>query len=132
MPWPKIKEDMQRFVKLTTGRTVVMGRKTWEASDMPSPLPNRHNIVVTRSPSFKAVGADVVTSIDDIPPNSIIIGGAGLLVAALPRISTIFLTVVSGKYPCDTYINLQDIFDTFTTTTELSTPTYRLITCNRI
>lgn len=48
LPWPKSKTDLQRFKNITTGHTVVMGRSTWD-SDMPKPLPNRRNIVLSKT-----------------------------------------------------------------------------------
>jgi dihydrofolate reductase len=50
MPWPKNTDDLKWFRSMTAGSCVVMGRKTWE-SDMPKPLPNRVNAVVSSSSS---------------------------------------------------------------------------------
>jgi dihydrofolate reductase len=47
MPWPKNLKDLNWFKVHTIGHIVVMGRGTWDATDMPSPLPNRTNWVVT-------------------------------------------------------------------------------------
>ena len=50
LPW-HISTDLKRFRKLTDGKIVVMGRKTWDS--LPArfkPLPNRHNIIITREP----------------------------------------------------------------------------------
>lgn len=47
IPW-NIKEDMKHFKNTTTGNTIIMGRKTWESIGE-KPLPNRHNIVITRN-----------------------------------------------------------------------------------
>lgn len=47
LPW-KIPDDMKRFKGLTTGKSVVMGRKTFDSLKMPAGLPNRKNVVVTR------------------------------------------------------------------------------------
>ena len=58
-----IPEDLRRFRKLTTGHTVIMGRKTF--CSLPSgALPNRHNIVVTRNPDFRAEGVTTVGSLE--------------------------------------------------------------------
>src|SRR5512143_227458 len=59
MPW-RLKSDMQRFKALTTGKPVVMGRKTFIS--LRRPLPGRTNIVVTRDVNFRAAGAVVTTS----------------------------------------------------------------------
>src|SRR5574343_2049706 len=59
-----IPEDMAHFKALTSGQTVVMGRKTWES--LPPrfrPLPGRHNIVISRQANYSAPGAEVATSL---------------------------------------------------------------------
>ena len=47
LPW-HITEDLQNFKKVTLNQTVIMGRKTWDSLPI-KPLPNRHNIVISRS-----------------------------------------------------------------------------------
>ena len=59
IPW-RLKSDMQRFKALTTGKPVVMGRKTF--ASIGRPLPGRTNIVVTRDAGFRGPGAVVTTS----------------------------------------------------------------------
>jgi dihydrofolate reductase len=61
IPW-RLKTDLQRFKALTSGKPVVMGRKTFLS--LRRPLPGRTNIVMTRDPSFRAAGAVVTTSLD--------------------------------------------------------------------
>ena len=60
LPW-RIAEDLQRFKALTLGHPIIMGRKTWES--LGRPLPERHNIVITRNPGYCAQGATVVASV---------------------------------------------------------------------
>ena len=67
LPW-KIAEDMKRFKALTTGHAIIMGRKTWDSIGR-RPLPNRTNIIVTRT-GVKATNSSdtgflVATNIDD-------------------------------------------------------------------
>ena len=62
LPW-RLKSDMAYFRKVTMGKPVVMGRKTWDSLPR-KPLPGRTNIVVTRDRAFQAAGALVVTSVD--------------------------------------------------------------------
>jgi len=59
IPW-RLKSDMQRFKRLTIGKPVVMGRKTFQS--LPKPLVGRTNIVLTRDTAFEANGALVTTS----------------------------------------------------------------------
>ena len=56
-------EDLKRFKELTKGKTIVMGRKTWES--LPNKLPNRKHIVLTRDTNYKIVD-DSVTIMNDI------------------------------------------------------------------
>ncbi len=62
LPW-RLKSDMQRLKAITTGKPVVMGRKTF--ASIGRPLSGRTNIVVTRDASFRAAGAVVTTSFTD-------------------------------------------------------------------
>ena len=62
MPW-RLKSDLRRFKALTSGKPVVMGRKTF--ASIGRPLPGRTNIVVTRDTSFRAAGAVVTSSFAD-------------------------------------------------------------------
>jgi dihydrofolate reductase len=61
IPW-RLKSDMRRFKAMTTGKPIVMGRKTFES--FPRPLPGRTNIVITRNAGYAAAGAVVTTSRD--------------------------------------------------------------------
>lgn len=60
IPW-SIPEDLQRFKRLTTSQTVVMGRKTWESLPI-KPLPYRRNVVLTTAERKDNYPEDVVTS----------------------------------------------------------------------
>lgn len=62
IPW-RIPEDMKHFKAVTSGRPVVMGRVTYES--IGRPLPNRTNIVITRSPGWSAEGVTTVGSVDE-------------------------------------------------------------------
>lgn len=55
--------DLKRFKALTTGNTILMGRKTFESLPKGA-LPNRRNVVISRNAEYKAEGAEVFTSID--------------------------------------------------------------------
>ncbi|MBS0533817.1 MAG: dihydrofolate reductase [Proteobacteria bacterium] len=61
LPW-RLKSDLQHFKRVTSGRPVVMGRKTFES--IGKPLPNRTNIVMTRDRQFAVAGATLATSLD--------------------------------------------------------------------
>lgn len=106
IPW-RIPEDMAHFRALTTGSTVVMGRRTWES--LPPrfrPLPDRANVVLTRSTSFAAPGARVVSSLSSAlrePGDIWVIGGAQVWAEALPYASTAVVTDVDLEVDGDVY-----------------------------
>ncbi|MGV2643929.1 dihydrofolate reductase, partial [Clostridium perfringens] len=58
-----ISEDLKRFKEITSGNTIIMGRKTFES--LPKILPNSHHIIITRDKSFK-VDSPMVEVVNDI------------------------------------------------------------------
>ena len=107
IPW-RLPEDMRRFKAITMGKPVVMGRKTWDSLPR-KPLPGRTNIVITRDRALHAPGAIVVHSLDEAlaraacerPDEIMIVGGAEIYLAALPRADTVHLTQVHGDFEGD-------------------------------
>jgi len=95
-----ISDDLKRFRALTTGKTVVLGRKTLAGFPGGRPLKNRRNIVLSSDTSLVIEGAEVVHSADealallkDVPQEDIcIIGGASVYEAFLPYIQVCKLT----------------------------------------
>ncbi len=106
MPW-HISEDLKRFKRLTLGKKIIMGRKTWESLPF-KPLKNRENIVLTRSKDFKAEGAVVVHSLADAlalldnEEEAFIIGGGNIYKQALPFTQKLYITEVHSEYEGDT------------------------------
>jgi dihydrofolate reductase len=106
IPW-RIPEDLAHFRALTIGSTVVMGRRTWDS--LPPrfrPLPNRVNVVLTRSPSFVADGADVVHSLRDALAREgavWVAGGGEVYAEALPFADRVEVTEVRAAFEGDTY-----------------------------
>ncbi len=102
LPW-HLPADLAHFRRLTTGHSIVMGRRTWQS--LGRALPNRQNLVVSRDPGFHAEGASVAHSLQqaiglaDLPQPVFVIGGAGLFGEALAQATTIHLTEVHGDYP---------------------------------
>lgn len=104
LPW-RLPDDLKRFRALTTGHTVVMGRKTWES--LARALPERQNIVVTRQPGYRAAGAATAATLEDalaqatLPAPIFCIGGAELYRAALPGADTLHITEIERAFKGD-------------------------------
>ena len=102
-----IPKDLKRFKELTQGHSVIMGRKTFES--LPSPLPNRRNIVVTRNKEYSPEGIEVFSSVedaidvckDDLQP--FIIGGGEIYSQTINLVDKIELTRVYKDYQGDTF-----------------------------
>ena len=62
LPW-NIPEDLKRFKQMTSGHTILMGRKTFDS--IGRPLPNRQNIVMTKDENFEREGIKVINNFDD-------------------------------------------------------------------
>lgn len=94
-----ISADLKRFKALTTGHTVLMGRKTFESLPKGA-LPNRRNIVLTRNRSLTFPGAEVFSSIDEALDNCgadekiYVIGGAEIYRQAIPMADELELTLI--------------------------------------
>jgi dihydrofolate reductase len=104
LPW-HLPEDLKRFKRLTMGKPIVMGRKTYES--IGKPLPGRHNIVVTRDANYRRDGITIVHSAEaalqaagDVP-EVMVIGGAELFQTLLPRAGRLHLTRVHGNIEGD-------------------------------
>ena len=107
LPW-RLPTDMRFFRDLTTGHTVVMGRKTFES--IPPrfrPLPARRNVVLSSDPAYPAEGAAVVTSLDEAldacDGDCFVIGGGQTYAEALPHAGRVYATEVEGEIDGDTY-----------------------------
>ena len=104
LPW-HLPEDLSRFRTLTSGHTVIMGRKTWES--IGKPLPNRQNIVVSRQLGLRLDGASVAHSLDEAlamavrPGPVFVIGGEALYRSALPLAVLLYLTEIERDFHGD-------------------------------
>lgn len=108
LPW-RLPEDMAHFRRVTAGRTVIMGRRTWDSlPEKFRPLPGRRNVVVTRQSAWRAAGAEVVSSPEaamallGADEHAFVIGGAELYVALLPHVDELVLTEIDHDFPGDT------------------------------
>ncbi|MBO6129833.1 MAG: dihydrofolate reductase [Pseudobutyrivibrio sp.] len=106
-----IPDDMKFFRETTTGKVVVMGRKTLESFPNSKPLPNRVNIVLTRDKDYDAKGAVVVHSKEELDnelkkyntEDIFIIGGESIYRLMLDACDRAFVTYVDYGYDADTY-----------------------------
>ena len=103
-----IPEDLKRFKKLTTGRTIVMGKRTFES--LPSrPLPNRRSIVITDIAGETIPGCVMAYSIEeaiqlmDPLEENFIIGGGSVYRQFLPLAQQLYLTIVQKDFEADTF-----------------------------
>jgi dihydrofolate reductase len=100
LPW-RLPADLQHFKRLTVGKTVLMGRKTWQS--LGRPLPQRENWVVTRDKDFKADGARCFATLDAALAAAqafdelMVIGGAELYRQTIGRADRLYLTRVHAQ-----------------------------------
>jgi dihydrofolate reductase len=104
IPW-RISDDLKRFKSLTIGKTVVMGRKTWDSLSR-KPLPDRRNVVITRDSTWQAPGAVRAASVEEVHRiaaggDLMIIGGAQIYRLFLPSAGRIELTEVHQAFEGD-------------------------------
>ncbi|GAC1634737.1 MAG: dihydrofolate reductase [Nevskia sp.] len=110
LPW-RLPEDLKRFKRLTIGKTVLMGRKTWDS--LGRPLPERENWVLTRDAAFAAAGARVFAGLGAALAASagrelVIIGGAELYRQTLPIATRLELTQVHAVVDGDAFFPALD------------------------
>ncbi len=115
LPWPKLRADLRHFKKTTSTASpgkrnaIVMGRKTWESKEVGrSPLPNRLNVVVSRTAYEVPAGVIAARTLDEalaVPEveSIFLVGGAGVLLDAIdrPDLRHVYLTRVETRYECD-------------------------------
>ncbi len=108
-----IPRDQKMFRELTTGKVVVLGRKTLDTFPQRQPLPNRTNIILSTDKSYKVKGATVVNSLDDLlgelkkysSEDIFIIGGESVYEQLLPYCDTAHITLIDYEYEADAHIH---------------------------
>lgn len=104
LPW-RLPIDLRHFKRITMGKPIVMGRKTWDS--IGRPLPGRRSIVLTRNPDFAAEGCAVAHTPDEAlqlarPADEImVVGGAIVYRDFLERANRIYLTRVHAHFEGD-------------------------------
>jgi dihydrofolate reductase len=137
LPW-HLPEDLRYFKRVTLGKPIVMGRKTFES--IGRPLPGRTNIVISRNPDYRADGIRTVTSLDDAlqlaediavidaVEELMVIGGAQIYAEALPRADRLYYTAVHGIVDGDAFLPAID----WTQWRELSRETHSAVPPNTL
>lgn len=105
LPW-NMPADLAHFKTLTTGHTIIMGRKTFES--IGKPLPNRTNIIVTRDERYLKEGCIVVNSIESALDQAskgeiFVIGGADIFKLTFPLLDRIYLTIIHHTFEGDVF-----------------------------
>lgn len=109
LPW-SIPEDLKKFKRITSGNTLIMGRKTFES--IGKPLPNRFNIVLSRSMQSESdiEGIEISSSVDDAIAKAkkhgkdiFIIGGTEIYRQFLPIADRLFISHIKKEYQGDSY-----------------------------
>ena len=112
LPW-HLSEDLKYFKRVTVGKPIIMGRKTWDS--IGRPLPGRTNIVITRDKNFSAEGARVVHSLDealelaqsvcliDGAEEAVVIGGAEIYSFAMEKADRLYMTQVHADVEGDAW-----------------------------
>ena len=120
LPW-RLSADLKTFRRLTMGKPIIMGRKTFQS--LKKPLDGRDNIVLTTDPYFEPPGASVVSSLADAlilartlaatrgADEIMVIGGAEVFRAALPQATRIYWTAVHAAPQGDVFFPDVDLSD---------------------
>lgn len=110
LPW-YLPEDLKRFKDITSGQTVLMGRKTFESiiERLDHPLPNRTNIIITKDNNYETPdGVELYHSIDEAlskhaHDNIYIIGGASIYAQTIDRADKLYITEIKKEYEGDVF-----------------------------
>jgi dihydrofolate reductase len=108
LPW-HLSDDLKRFRAITWGKPIIMGRRTFES--LGRALPGRTNIVLTRTPEYRAAGCTVVYSPAEAlsvaasggATEAFVIGGSEVFRQFLPSCDKVYLTIVEADFEGDTF-----------------------------
>lgn len=108
LPW-HLSADLKRFKAITTGHSIILGRKNYD--DIGRPLPNRTNYVLTRNANFEAPGCTVCNSLAQAVESAqsagesecFIIGGAAVYREAMPLVKKMYVTRVESDVDGDVF-----------------------------
>ena len=116
LPW-NIPEDLKYFKAVTSGKTVIMGRKTFES--IGRPLPQRRNLVISRRADFKPAGVEVFASLADalaagaqqagVQEEVFVVGGGEIYRESLPQIKRAYVTEIHQAIEGDAFFPLDQV-----------------------
>jgi dihydrofolate reductase len=140
MPW-HLPAELQSFKRATMGKSIVMGRKTWQS--IGRPLPGRQNIVISRNPVFMARGVDLAGSLEEAievaeSDEIMVIGGGQLYALAMPLAQRMVLTLIDIEPQADTWFPAWDANEWTQTGETLfpaggdDQPAYRIVEFRRV
>jgi dihydrofolate reductase len=107
LPW-HLPGDLRYFRRVTMGKPVIMGRRTFDS--IGRPLQGRTNIVISRNRNLRVEGVRVAASLDQAlalaegSREVLVIGGAGIYAAAIPRADRLYVTEVHAAFEGDTLL----------------------------
>jgi len=123
-------EDMAHFVRITSGKTVIMGEKTYQS--IGRPLPKRKNIVVSLDENFKAEGCEVSNDLFKVlmkyknsKEEVFVIGGGMIYKLSLPMADKLYLTLVDDAPEADTFFPDYSEFKTVINEEEMDNGKYK-------
>ncbi|MBL0691820.1 MAG: dihydrofolate reductase [SAR324 cluster bacterium] len=109
LPW-HIPDDLKRFKKITLGKAILMGNKTYQS--IGKPLPDRTNIVLTRQKDYSLPGVKVINdcqqiieTYDDSDQELLVIGGASIYRIFLPWVKKLYISEVQDKFDVDRFFS---------------------------
>jgi dihydrofolate reductase len=113
LPW-RLPADLAYFKRVTMGKTVLMGRKTYES--IGRPLPQRRNVILTRSMEFEAPGCEVIHTLDEVSllaaqEEVMVIGGAEIYKQLLPLADRLHVTEIGESFEGDAFFPVFSLED---------------------
>jgi dihydrofolate reductase len=121
LPW-RMPADLAHFKRLTMGKPILMGRRTWES--LPGLLPHRTHVIVTRNTDYRVTGGHVVHSIEEAlerfgdAEELMVVGGENLYRQTLPLASRMYLTLIHAQIEGDACFPEFDLGDWHETSRE--------------
>ncbi len=105
MPW-HLPADLKFFKQTTMGKSILMGRKTWDS--IGKPLPGRKNIVISRNNAFNPDGATIADNLQDAitaadSEEVMIIGGATIYQQSMPLADHLYITRINHHFEGDAF-----------------------------